>query len=380
LSGNKESDGLQGGDQMRTENVLAVRLAARASATVVEAVAILAVVGCGAFGLASPVVSPQPPPTVDSTQTPAVSASAKSDLERALLDLVSGSGQAALAVVESSGQSWRWAIGEASDGPAQPNARFEIASTTKSFTATVVLQLVGEGRLSLDDSLENVLPGRIEEGGQITIRQLLNHTSGIEGGMYFGSQGSVQSTPGTKFSYSNTNYFILGEIVEELTGQPLNVVVGDRIFRPLGLKESSFGSSSLGTPAESLPPWLGGAVSGNVYDGAGGIVSTADDLATFYRALVRGKLVREAQLADMLQTVETNSDPLAARGAGVTRAGLGIFSIELDCGTPWGHGGDLPGYSNQVLVSRDGAKVVIVAQNTTGWPSASATAAEMYCL
>ena len=82
----------------------------------------------------------------------------------------------------------------------------------------------------------------------------------------------------------------------------------------------------------------------------------------------------------MLKTVDTGSEQLARQGPGHAWAGLGIFGIELDCGVPWGHGGDYPAYSNQVLVSRDGSKVVIVAQNVMGWPRASATAAEMYCL
>jgi len=295
-------------------------------------------------------------------------------------------GSAAIALVETPVKTWRGAIGKAGDGrPAAPTARFGIASTTKTFTATVVLQLVGEGRLTLDDSVEKRLPGRVRDGGRITIRQLLNHTSGIAQGMSGvlpapDRQRALVSEPGTTHSYSNTNYLILGLLAEELTGESLDGLVRDRIFGPLRLEESSFGSASLGLPEASPPQWLGSSIESHAYSGAGGVVSTAGDLATFYRALLGGEVLAQAQLDEMLRTVDTGTDSIAGRGTGHAWAGLGIFEIELDCGRAWGHGGDYPGYSNQVLVSRDGSKVVIVAQNVMGWPRANATAAEMYCL
>jgi D-alanyl-D-alanine carboxypeptidase len=297
-------------------------------------------------------------------------------------------GSAAIALVETPGKTWRGAIGKAGDGrPAEPTARFGIASTTKTFTATVVLQLVGEGKLTLDDTVDRRLPGQVRDGGRITIRHLLNHTSGIPQGMSGvlpapDRQPPLVSEPGTTHSYSNTNYLILGLVAEELTGESLDSLVLDRIFRPLRLDDSSFGSASLGVPGTNPPQWLGSSIESHSYWGAGGIVSTADDLATFYRALLGGELLAKVQLDEMLRTVDTGTDSLAQLGSGHAWAGLGIFDIELDCGPAWGHGGDtaLPPYSNQVLVSRDGSKVVIVAQNVMGWPGANATAAEMYCL
>ena len=113
--------------------------------------------------------------------------------------------------------------------------------------------------------------------------------------------------------------------------------------------------------------------------GAGGIVSTADDLATFFRALMRGDLLGEAEMTEMLRTVSTETDPLAGKASGDPRAGLGIFGFTLACGSPWGHGGDMPGYSNQVLASRDGSTIVVVAQNTAGWPLAKEVAEGMFC-
>jgi D-alanyl-D-alanine carboxypeptidase len=366
------------------------RAVAIACAVAVEVVAS----GCGVSGFASPSGDPLRQSAVHPTATSDANAAQRPDLQRALVQLASANDSGAIALVESPQETWRGASGLASsDRPAAPGDRFGIASTTKTFVATIVLQLVGEGRLSLDDSVERWLPGLVREGKRITIRQLLNHTSGI-GMSYalgplacpsrcFDSQQPLLSEPGTQHHYSNANFVILGLIVERLTGQSLDVTVRDRIFGPLGLRDSSFGSASPARAAGDLPPWLGadadvptGAVSG-----AGGIVSTPADVSTFFRALLGGELLDEDQLSEMLRTVDTSGEPLAAQGAeNSSGAGLGIFRLDLDCGSTWGHGGDMPGYSNQVVASRDGSKVVVVAQNTTGWPSANATALEMFCL
>jgi D-alanyl-D-alanine carboxypeptidase len=347
--------------------------------------AVVVVSGCGASPTASPAGS-APSPSVQRKATPDASAVQRPDLQRALDELASATSSGAIAIVQSPQGTWRGASGNAGGGrPAAPGDRFGIASTTKTFTATVVLQLVGEGRLGLDDSVERWLPGRVLDGERVTIRQLLNHTSGIPDYTSLGPpdrQLPLQSEPGTKHSYSNTNYVILGLILEERTGESLDEVVRDRIFRPLGLRNSSYAWTPPEAAPDELPPWLGGEAdvqSGSI-NGAGGIISTTADVARFVRALLGGELLRERELAEMLRTVDAGSDPLAQRGGGNPRAGLGIFGFTLACGSPWGHGGDMPTYSNQVLASRDGSEIVIVAQNTTGWSAANATALKMYCL
>jgi D-alanyl-D-alanine carboxypeptidase len=294
-----------------------------------------------------------------------------------LAELAPGPSSGALALVQQPGGIWRGASGQADGERAvDPDDRFAIASTTKTFVATVVLQLVGDGRLSLDESVETWLPGRVREGDRILIRHLLNHTSGI--GLSYGSLGApasqqpLLSEPGTRHLYSNTNYQILGLLIEAATGDSLAAVVLDRIFRPLQLEDSSYGSASLGKAATELRPWLGSPVdtSSDSVSGDGGIVSTAADLATFFRALLAGELLDEDLRSLMLQTVDTGTE---------LPAGLGIFGFDLTCGPAWGHGGDMPTYSNQVLASPDGSTIVVVAQNTSGWPQASATAQEMFC-
>jgi D-alanyl-D-alanine carboxypeptidase len=278
--------------------------------------------------------------------------------------------------VQTKAVIWRGASGYAEGNRrAEPEDRFGIASTTKPFIATVVLQLVGEGRLSLQDTAERRLPGRLREGRRITVRQLLNHTSGLPPDVSFvlpprNAQQPLLYRPGTAHTYSNLNYVVLGLIVEKVTGHRLNQVVLDRILRPLRLGDTSYGTAALRPHSHPTPAWLGvpeestGPGSGNT-----GIVSTTDDLARFFRGLLGGELLRPDQLAEMKQTVD----------AGSVRAGLGLFRFHLSCGSPWGHGGDEPAYSNQVLASDVGSKIVVVAQNTLGWQSARATAEEMYC-
>ena len=288
-----------------------------------------------------------------------------SNLERALRVL--GTNKAAVALVRTDGGIERGAFGEAEPGrPADPHDRFHIQSTTKTFVATVVLQLVGERRLSLQDTVGDLLPGVIRPVRPITVRQLLNHSSGLVG------DSIGPPAPGTRFYYSNANYVLLGQIVEEVTGRPLERVVLDRIFRPLDLEDTSYGTAAVGSPDEG--PWLGYPVvrypaSGPIRGNAG-IISTVDDVATFFAALLGGRLLRPDLLADMTHTIES--------GEGY-RYGLGIASVELSCGLAWGHAGDGDFYSTASLAARDGSKVVVVAQNSSGFDPAHSVAEDIYC-
>jgi D-alanyl-D-alanine carboxypeptidase len=170
------------------------------------------------------------------------------------------------------------------------------------------------------------------------------------------------------------NYVVLGLIVEQVTGRRIDQVVRDRIFRPLRLGNTSYGTAALHPHRGKLAAWLGvpeeptGPVSG-----ATGIVSTADDLARFIGALFGGELLRPALMAEMTRTVDApDAEP-------EFRAGLGLLRADLSCGYAWGHGGDSPSYSNAVFAAHDGTRIVVVAQNTSGWPSAKDTAEEMFC-
>src|SRR5262249_11172879 len=282
----------------------------------------------------------------------------------------------AIALVRTRAGLWRGASGSAADGrPADARDRFGIESVTKTFVGAVALQLVREKRLSLDDTVERWLPRRGRDGNRIPIRELMNHTSGIASGMptefpSLREQSQPLFPPGMSESYANLNYAVLGAIVEKAAGRRLDRLVRDRILQPLQLRSTGYGPSHISADGRRRP-WLGAPearplpVTGDV-----GIVSTADDLAAFFSALLRGEVVRQPELAALERTVGTGTDP---------RAGLGIFRWALPCGAAWGHGGNDNGYSDQVFASRDGSKVVVVAANTLDETATAAVAQRMFC-
>lgn len=260
--------------------------------------------------------------------------------------------------------------------PMRPGDRYRAGSITKTFVAVVVLQLAGEGRLRLDDTIDRWLPGLVPGGSKITIRELLNHTSGLQdyfndptfdsqvlAGQRFTPAQLIAIAnalgpvfpPGTSWAYSNTDYVLLGLIVEKATGHSLPAELARRIFEPLHLDHTSFPidqTSISGDHAHgyvdlpgSPPLDITNRVSPSVAWAAGALVSTAADITSFYRALFNGRLLRPDLLAAMTTTVPTN--------IGIDY-GLGVFSIALPCGTAFGHNGIFFGYDNIALTSPDG--------------------------
>ncbi|MGF9953798.1 serine hydrolase domain-containing protein [Bacillus mycoides] len=281
-----------------------------------------------------------------------------------------------LAKTSEGGKTWSYAAGVAnlsSKKPMETDFRFRIGSVTKAFTATVVLQLAEENSLNLDDSIEKCLPGVIQGNGyddkQITIRQLLNHTSGIA--EYTRSKGfNLMDTkksyraeelvkmgismppdfaPGKSWSYSNTGYVLLGILIETVTGNSYAEEIENRIIEPLELSNTFLpGNSSVipGTKHARGYIQLDGAsepkdvtyYNPSMGSSAGDMISTADDLNKFFSYLLGGKLLKEQQLKQMLTTVPTGE---AAFG----RYGLGIYETKLPNGVSiWGHGGSIPGF------------------------------------
>ncbi len=269
--------------------------------------------------------------------------------------------------------------------------RFRIASLTKTYTATVVLQLVAERRLSLEDRVEHRLPGLVPGGAGITIRQLLDHTSGLfdfendprslapylagDFGHHWEPRALVEIgvshpplfAPGTRYAYSNTNYLIAQLIVERITGRPLGAALERRIFRPLGLRATSYPTTPSipgrhvhgylvldGPPATDVT-----GISPTLYAGAGAIVSTARDVATFYRSLVGGRLLRPGLLRAMKTTVSVG-DAFDVPGQ---RYGLGLASFPTSCGRAWGHNGTLPGYLVFAYSSANGRRQAVLLVN-----------------
>ncbi|MCP9282242.1 serine hydrolase domain-containing protein [Bacillus wiedmannii] len=281
-----------------------------------------------------------------------------------------------LAKTSEGGKTWSYAAGVAnlsSKKPMKTDFRFRIGSVTKTFTATVVLQLAEENRLNLDDSIEKWLPGVIQGNGyddkQITIRQLLNHTSGIaeytrsksfdlmdtkksyraEELVKMGISMPPDFAPGKSWSYSNTGYVLLGILIETVTGNSYAAEIENRIIEPLELSNTFLpGNSSVipGTKHARGYIQLDGAsepkdvtyYNPSMGSSAGDMISTADDLNKFFSYLLGGKLLKEQQLKQMLTTVPTGE-------AALGRYGLGIYETKLPNGVSiWGHGGSIPGF------------------------------------
>ncbi|WP_030061215.1 MULTISPECIES: serine hydrolase domain-containing protein [Streptomyces] len=267
------------------------------------------------------------------------------------------------------------------------DGQVRIGSNTKTFTAVVVLQLAGEGKVDLDAKVDTLLPGLVRgegiDGRLITVRQLLQHTSGLpdyEGlldeaslrhryfeprellDLAFGQKSEL--APGATFSYSSTNYVLAGLIVQKVTGRPLAEEIDRRIVRKIGLRHTYFPAVGDRTIREPHPKgYRKDSADGPLRDftemdpsagwAAGQMISTDSDLNRFLtELLVPGRLLPAAQLAQMRTTV-----PIGDTGAG---AGLGILSRPLSCGgVYWGHGGDIPGYETRGGATDDGRAVNI---------------------
>jgi len=295
----------------------------------------------------------------------------------------------------------------------KPTDRFRVGSVTKTFVATVVLQLVGEGKLALDDTVEQHLPGAIPNGKSITVRQLLNMTAGLfdylndgdstvddrllKGDLTYrwtprqliaiSNAHKPKFAPGTSWRYCSTCYVLLGLIAEKVTGHSIGAELRNRIFVPLGLRSTTFDSGPVITGAHAhgyeivnkqmldvsvLSPSHGWA--------AGGLVSNAPDLARFYRALLGGKLLP----ANLLRAMETT----APMGSGTSRGiyGLGLFKSTFGCGAVYGHPGAIVGYEAYAYNSKDGRHQAVVlvsmgafSQSTAAGEAIDGALATAYC-
>ncbi|MFF4919370.1 serine hydrolase domain-containing protein [Kitasatospora sp. NPDC001261] len=323
---------------------------------------------------------------------PATSAPASSDaVQQGLNALVRTDGiPAALATVRDGRgrtRDYTAGVGDLATGAKVPvDGQVRIGSNTKTFTAVVVLQLVGEGKVDLDASVDTYLPGLVRgegiDGHGITVRQLLQHTSGLpdyEGLLeetalrtrYFEPRELLDMAlgqkpafaPGEKFGYSSTNYVLAGLIVQRVTGRPIAEEIDRRIIRRIGLRHTYFPAVGDRTIREAHPKgYRRDSADAPLADfteldpsaawAAGQMISTNSDLNRFFtELLVPDRLLPAAQLAQMRTTVPVG-DGMAA--------GLGIFSRTLTCGgVYWGHGGDIPGYETRGGATDDGRAVNI---------------------
>jgi len=267
----------------------------------------------------------------------------------------------------------------------QTGDAFRAGSVTKTFVATLALQLVETGELDLDAVVADYLPNLLPDGDVITVRQLLNHTSGLfnynedenfgaallAGEAFTPRELVAYSTshplvfaPGTGWAYSNTNYIVLGMIIRETGDKPIRNQIEQRIAAPLGLSRTGFPVYSKRIPGAHASGYVGQVDSGlfNVTTAlspswawaAGSLISTAPDLAEFYRSLLGGELVAPDLLEEMKTTVPIDE---------VYGYGLGLFEVDLGCGTAWGHDGLFFGYYDMVVSSEDGTRQVSLMMN-----------------
>ncbi|MFC8511357.1 serine hydrolase domain-containing protein [Streptomyces sp. NPDC057411] len=347
--------------------------AARTARTVLAAAL---VAGLAAGALAAPAVAAAPPKSPH--------AATQQALDAAVAAGVPG----AVAQARDGRDRWTGTAGER-----RGNDRFRVGSITKTFTATVLLQLQAEGRIDLDDPVEKWLPGLVtghgHDGRRISVRQLLNHTSGIysytndpafqervfgpgflqhrydtwtpEQLVAVAMAHEPEFEPGTDWNYSNTNFVLAGMVIEKVTGRPYDKVVEKRIIKPLGLRATSVPGtdSRMPRPHSGAYSKLSRDTTGPTYDvtelnpsiagAAGEMISDANDLQTFYRALLKGRLLPAAEMKELTDTVQVAPDMPELR------YGLGIFAQKLSCGKEvWGHGGGIHGSSSQAIVTRDG--------------------------
>lgn len=259
-----------------------------------------------------------------------------------------------------------------------PAIHVRAASVTKTFVAATVMQLVAEKKIDLDASVETYLPGRIRGDGidadAITLRQLLRHQSGLP--EYFDKDTPrptepvtaqrlldmalarpAQFTPGTAMKYTNTNYIVLGMLIEKVTGHPAVDEITSRTIAPLGLSDTYFPARDdmgLRSPFAHGYEMVNGrrtdvtAFNASAAWTSGGMVSTNEDMSAFITALLDGRVVPRPQLEQMMETVPMPD------GDGLLSYGLGLGKVSLPCGvTAWGHGGDIDGYHSYVVKTVD---------------------------
>ncbi|MER6344255.1 serine hydrolase domain-containing protein [Streptomyces sp. NPDC001595] len=333
------------------------------------------------------------PATVDRPERSAPDAAA---LSAALDGVPDAHATAALVRVGGTDGVWRGSAGVrdlVSGRAAHPDARFRAGSTTKVVTAAVVLDLAAEGRIDLDRPVQQYLPGLLgPDFLPISVRQLLNHTSGIQPGKALGATveeayehrfdtltpDEVVATavakgpafdPGDRQQYLNINYTVLGLLIEKVTGHSYAAEASRRVLRPAGMRHTSFpgtdprihGPHNRGYQAMARPDGTTRLVDVTEWNqadrwAAGDMISTTADLERLVEALFRGRIVPRPQLEEMF-TVPADID-----GATYS-AGLQRFAYEGR--VYWFKSGARYGYSSAVAATRDLSRTLVYSVNDT---------------
>ena len=320
-------------------------------------------------------------------------------LARSLQRLVSAPGGpiGAIATLYRNGRTTVLRAGRADvTRPAAPRLgdHMRIASISKAFSGAVALHLVTQGRLGLDDTIGQLLPGMMPPAwSPVTVRQMLNHTSGLPD--YTRSDGfREQATndprgyvspmriidwvrgarlnfmPGSRYEYSNTDNIVVGLIAQRVSGQSYGQLLSRIVFEPARLTKTTFPTLRISLPAPFLHGYQVGPgkppqdvttfLSPSGAWASGAIVSTPADLGAFVRADLGGRFFGKAQRHQQMQFVRGSSSPA---GPGTNSAGLAIFRYQTRCGTVYGHTGNFPGYVQWAAATADGRRSVTTSLN-----------------
>ena len=278
------------------------------------------------------------------------------------------------------------------DVPMQPDMVFRIGSITKQFTAVAILQLMEQGKLSLQDEITKYLPDFPMHGHSITIEHLLTHTSGIKSYTNVPEFGDMIRTdmtpeevvekikplpmefaPGTKWNYNNSGYFLLGYIIEKVSGKKYGEYLQEYFFTPLGMTSTLYGDDTkiVKKRASGYQPGEGGAVNSDFMSmtlpyAAGSIMSTVDDLYKWNRALLEYKLVKKESL-DKAWTSYKLADGKD------TRYGYGWMLSEIHGSPTIEHGGGINGYlTSSLYLPKEDVFVALFSNNTGKAPEFTA--------
>jgi len=331
-------------------------------------------------------------------------------LDRALKELVAmeGGPPGVIAVVQRGQHREVHTFGVANVRTGRPmriHDRMRIASTSKAFSGAVALSLVSEGTLSLNDTIGERLPELPKAWWEVTLRQLLNHTSGIpdyfqdpdlqeaflaslkkapppEELLSFVENEDLLFDPGSEYRYSNSDNIVVGLMVEAATGRSYEDLLREQVYGPLGLRKTTlprgpnlrkpFIHGYDNDPSQQPPEDVSELVAAGWAWASGGMVSTPADLNDFIRGYVGGKLFDERTRAKQRRVVEGGSSE--PPGPGKNSAGLAIFRYETRCGTVWGHTGNFFGYTQFMAASPNGRRSVTVSINAQHTPTTSSAA------
>jgi CubicO group peptidase (beta-lactamase class C family) len=295
--------------------------------------------------------------------------------------------------------------------PVGAHTVFRIGSVTKEFTAAAVLLLAERGKLSVDDRLSRYFPA-FPRAAEVTVRQLLNHTSGIHNytsiadflpaasrldrstaemiGYIRTGKPLYDFDPGTAWSYSNSGYYLLGAIVEKVSGQPFGQFLKANILDPLGLQDTKVDDLAEVVPgraegyqiAKDAPSGFANVpfISMDAAAAAGAMRSTVPDLLRWHDALLGGKLLKPASVAMMIEPGRLKDGRLSSLGRTGPRSpqnppseyGLGISTADRGGRRSIGHGGAINGFNAWLNSFPDQQLTIVLLTNTNGASNAAA--------